>query len=369
MSCINKKSINNNIDSLCIISTGSNNKSKKILQAEMLRNRKSISYKNSNTKNIIYTIIYGSYDDNVYLSENVGSTTYRIYWEQVYNSRILNSVKNKLDNYYKLAYPPDPLLYHTPFIYINFNNDFYKNSNYNILVYSTITYSESLYDYSYNVFFKEKTKLSTIKIKNDVIEFFQPIDNNTQNISFINDKNVNLVLSINNCIDLSYSYLGNVIYSKQFSINGNLYYGGFINHNNIITIWDNFFEDKLGNHFNKTIYGDILIYLDKNVIDYNSENLNINLTTTTNDELRIIGKISPSNNLLIINSGFLSINFPRYKQITVNIGNKIDISCSEIGFLGQYDNFDLNNPKRKFYINTQYQNSNITTDKWIEYLS
>ena len=29
MSCINKKSINNNIDSLCIISTGSNNKSKK----------------------------------------------------------------------------------------------------------------------------------------------------------------------------------------------------------------------------------------------------------------------------------------------------------------------------------------------------
>ena len=66
-----------------------------MLQAEMLRNRKSISYKNSNTKNIIYTIIYGSYDDNVYLSENVGSTTYRIYWEQVYNSRILNSVKNK----------------------------------------------------------------------------------------------------------------------------------------------------------------------------------------------------------------------------------------------------------------------------------
>lgn len=371
MSYINKKYINNNIDSLCNTNIAKNNKSKKMLQAEMIRNRKSILYKNSNTSNIINIIIYGSYDDNFKLSKKLCSTKYRIYWEQVYNSRIPINIKNKLDNYYTLAYPPDPLLYHTPFIYINLYNEYYKKNNENILIYSTITYSESLYDYSYNVFFKEKTDLSTIRVEKDTIEFFQPIDNNTNNISFINNKNINLDLSINKLVDLSYSYLGNVIYSKQFSIT-NIFYGGFIQTQyNILTIWDKFIEDNLTNQFNKTIYDDILIYLDKNVIEYYIQDLNIILgltNTNTMDDLRIIGKISPSTNLLTINSGFLSIDFPRYKKININIKNNFDISCTEIGFLGQYDNYDLNFPKRIFIINTQYDNENISIDKWMNIL-
>ena len=77
-----------------------------MLQAEMIRNRKNIIYNNTRTANIYNTIINGTYEDNIKLSQSICVDTYRIYWRQLILSRISTTIKTKINEYYYIAYPP-----------------------------------------------------------------------------------------------------------------------------------------------------------------------------------------------------------------------------------------------------------------------
>ena len=104
MTC-NKKNIDG-ISDICIRTNYQNNKSSKMLQAEMIRNRKNIIYNNTRTANIYNTIINGTYEDNIKLSQSICVDTYRIYWRQLILSRISTTIKTKINEYYYIAYPP-----------------------------------------------------------------------------------------------------------------------------------------------------------------------------------------------------------------------------------------------------------------------
>lgn len=103
MSC--KKNTMEGVSQNCIFNDYQNNKSTKMIQAEMLRNRTKISYKNSRVTNIYRTILNKNYDENLKLSKLIGLEAYRIYWRQISTSRISEATRNKVNEYFKIAYP------------------------------------------------------------------------------------------------------------------------------------------------------------------------------------------------------------------------------------------------------------------------
>ena len=103
MTC-NKKNIDG-ISDICIRTDYQNNKSSKMLQAEMIRNRKNIVYNNTRTATIYNIIINGTYEDNIKLSRNISVDAYRIYWRQLVLSRISPTIKNKINEFYYIAHP------------------------------------------------------------------------------------------------------------------------------------------------------------------------------------------------------------------------------------------------------------------------
>jgi pantothenate kinase len=106
MSC--KKNKMEGVSDNCVRTDYQNNKSSKMLQSEMIKNRKKIAYNNSRVNNIYNIILNGNYEDNLKLSKNIGVDAYRIYWRQILLSRISFVTKNKINEFYSIA-NPNPL--------------------------------------------------------------------------------------------------------------------------------------------------------------------------------------------------------------------------------------------------------------------
>lgn len=103
MTC--KKNKMEGVSDNCIKPEYQNNKSSKMLQAEMIRNRKKIAYNNTRVTTIYNIILNGTYKDNLNLSQNIGVEAYRIYWRQISLSRISFITKNRINEFYLIAYP------------------------------------------------------------------------------------------------------------------------------------------------------------------------------------------------------------------------------------------------------------------------